>query len=185
MANYCGECAHLQINGGTCFGEYYCEIKCKYMKANAEACSSWIKRPDGGYHRAGIPWYIVSAICKILGLGADCDLLTDTLLLKQYYLQNNADGIEFLYYYDIIGPIIALRLCEEDIDYVESLKNRFLIPCADHSKNKDFEKAFDVYQNMVNELVIKYSLQGYTQELPAKPLQIDGVGRVRVNPNEC
>ncbi len=184
MANYCGECAHLQINGGTCFGEYYCETKCKYMKDNAPACGSFIKRPDGGYQRAGC--YITTMACKILGLEDDCEVLTSLRRLREEYLKSFEDGIRILQEYDQIGPIISLLIQNESKEFVEVLFEKFLIPCKEYVVAKLYPEATLIYQNMFMELKCRYGLSsGMVDFKKATPLEILGKGRIRVKENEC
>ncbi len=171
MAHKCGECVKMQTSGDCRWGnEYYCEKDCKYYPINKDACSSFIQKPDKGYHRAGIPWYITSIICERLGLGAESEMLKTTYTLKELYFAKHNQ--EFLSEYDEIGPQISINLMTEPIEYIESLYNRFLIPCHEDIKFGLLKPAADIYQNMVNELKARYLTPDETPSLQAQLLRI-------------
>lgn len=184
MANYCGECAHCDTNGAPCFGEYYCEEKRKYVSKSASACSSFIKKPDNGYKRAGC--YITTMACKILGLEDDCEVLTSLRHLREDYLKTFEDGINILQEYDQIGPVISNLIQRESIEYVQTLYERFLVPCKGYVEASLYPEATLIYQSMFEELKGRYGLSsGMVDFKRETPLEDLGKGRMRAKKVEC
>lgn len=159
MENYCGNCVYLDINGSRQFGdEYYCDKIFKYRSVSKEACSSFIERPKGGYKRAGFSfWYVVTQICKMLDISLDSDFF-ETLISLKTYLLSTEEGQLFLKDYDEIGPDIALKLSGEGRLFALDIFSRFLKPCEQSIKAEEFEMAFNIYKNMINELKFCYNV---------------------------
>lgn len=159
MDQYCGLCAHLDINGACQYSnEYYCTKIGKYRSTNKEACEYFIERPKGGYQRAGFSfWYVVSQICKMLDISLESDFFKTLYSLKTYLAQTE-DGQEFLKQYNTVGPILAAKLAEEGKLFAMTIFCKFLKPCADEIYVQKYDNAFAIYKNMLEELMFCYNI---------------------------
>lgn len=177
MDYYCGDCAHLKDKERVYYGdEYYCDACGKTRKRNQKACSSsFIPKPKSGYKPFGIPWYIVSALCQKQIISTDSLIYKSSLLLKDY-LETTEEGLAFLAEYNEIGPVIANKLLEDDTNEIGvDIVNRFLMPCHQAIMVNDFDQAFLIYQNMVDELKEIYEL--------GTKINSEDRGPVRIRPN--
>lgn len=181
MANYCKECAHLDINGGCQWGnEYYCEVTLKYTPENKTACDAFVKRAPGGYHKAGC--YITTICCQMLGYPDNCEVLTLMRSLREDYLKTTSEGIRILQEYDQIGPMISANLAQENISVAIELLRTFLIPSAKATKEKQYKRATATYLNMFAELKERYGLMDIAVDYSLDtPMEILGKGRKRIS----
>jgi len=168
--NYCSTCIHFKNNVSPKWeDEYYCDVTKHYQKS-MKACDDYSPKPNSGYQRAGFPWYITSIICQRLSLGPECEMLKTTFTLKEnYFAQFNQ---EFLSEYDIVGPQISFHLMTAPIEEIQDLYQRFLIPCHEDIKFGLLKPAADIYQNMVEELKVKYLQAGETQSIDTQRLRV-------------
>lgn len=184
MAEYCGDCAKLQINGSCCWGdEYYCEETRRYTSKNKEACSSFIKRPDGGYKRAGFSfWYIVSKVCSMLDIDYESDFYKNLFSLRSY-MEETEEGLAFLDEYDEIGPMIAAKISRTDLQFANCIYTNVLVPCEQLIKEGKFDEATTLYQEMVGVLKVRFGLIGF-EVIPKEPISESKLNQTltRTNP---
>lgn len=186
MKEYCGDCAKFDLNQKEYWGDrYYCTETCKYKYKNDESCHHYIKKPDNGYTPAGC--YITTIVCYKLGYKDDCEFLKKLRFLRENYLKKFPKGINLLREYDIIGPVISKQL--ENAPVIDSLilMNKYIIPSSCYITKKDYQKATQIYEKMVNELKEKYYYEILTTEIDytiLTPLNDVGKGRLRIKPTE-
>lgn len=188
MAEYCGECAHLDWNNKeryTSRDRYYCDRCGKYVELTESSCYRFIKDPsktkeDGGYTPSGC--YITTIVCSVLGYSDNCELLETLRSFRENVLKQNVNYIPILIEYDEIGPVISEKISSKEDSYkfcLELMKN-YLIPCANLINNGNFEQAVSVYQNMVFYLNDYFGLEGITvDENKTYDLENLGKGRIR------
>lgn len=152
----CSNCAFWCLDGVISYGnQAYCDQDNHTHPENERACRYFIKHPNGGYKRAGIPWYITSIICRRLGYPQNCHLLQTTSHLRTDYLSQTEEGRAFLAKYDIFGSIIACQLMYAPMETIISLLERFIEPCYNAILKSDILGAIEIYQNMFAELYSK------------------------------
>lgn len=179
MANYCGECANLDIKGAAHYeNEYYCKKTGQYCPKSKTACEAFIERPLGGYKPSGC--YITTIICGILGLADDCFIMTSLRTLRDNFLVTFQDGINILKEYDQVGPKISQKVFEESKLFCADLLQRFLVPCSLSVKNGKYNEATTIYLNMCNELKEYFGLEDVQVDYNVQtPIDILGKGRTR------
>lgn len=160
MADYCGNCAHYDKNQKEYWGDrYYCTKTCKYKESNDKACYNFVERPEKGYQPAGC--FITTAVCDVLGYSDDCELLVTLRDFRENYLKKSKSGILILQEYDQLGPIISDRIRQEPVINSIILTTKYIIPCVDQIKRKDYVNAISIYINMVQTLKKQYKLTDF------------------------
>ena len=182
MANFCGECALYDIKGTPKWGnEHYCNKKGKYYPPTRSACSDFIKNNvKEGYQKAGC--YITTIVCNVLGYADDCFILTTLREFRENYLKQNPEYLPLLIEYDQIGPKISENILNEQDVYITALEiaRNFLVPCVSAILDKLYDKAIDIYKNMVMYLKLKYQLIRTTVDYKVDtPIENLGKGRLR------
>ena len=184
MTNYCGDCAKFDMNQKEYWGDrYYCVEKYKYREANEEACTNFIKKPEGGYTPCGC--FITTIVCIKLGYQDNCDLLETLRFLRKNYLKNTDEGRKLLQEYDIIGPVISQEIAKCPAKDSLILVQKYLLPCYNSIKQNQYEDAIKIYTNMVNELRERFSYAFIDANLDynLKSSEEDlGKGRIRLKP---
>ena len=114
MAEFCGDCIHLDWNNKeryTSIDRYYCDLKGKYVETKDYSCWSYsedknrTKGNDNSYTPSGC--YITTIVCNILAYDDNCELLTILRDFRDNYLKTNHNYIPLLLEYDKIGPLIS------------------------------------------------------------------------------
>lgn len=179
MADYCGNCAHYDLNQKEYWGDrFYCTEKCKYKESNEKACYSFVKRPEKGYQPAGC--FITTAVCEVLGYSDDCELLVTLRSFRENYLKKTKEGRMILQEYDQVGPIISDYIRQEPTINSIILTTKYIIPCVDLIKKQNYAKAIAIYINMVQTLKEQYNLTEFRVDyLLSTPNDILGKARLR------
>lgn len=160
MADYCGNCAHYDLNQKEYWGDrYYCTKTCKYKESNDKACYNFVERPEKGYQPAGC--FITTAVCEVLGYSDDCEILLTLRNFREKYLKTTKEGRAILQEYDQIGPIISYYLRKEPMIDSIILTTKYIIPCVDLIKKQKYFAAVLLYISMVQSLKEKYKLTYY------------------------
>ena len=184
MSDYCGNCAYFDLKQKEYWGDrYYCTETCKYKEKSDSACYRYVKKPANGYTPAGC--FITTVICYKLGFRDNCEYLTNLRTLRETYLKSIPAGIRLLQEYDQIGPILSTELLSCPIVDAELLMIRFIRPCNEAIKTKNYSQATKIYLNMVEELKDRFSvaLEGIEVNY-TKPYSLEdlGKGRGRIRP---
>ena len=179
MSDYCGNCAYFDLKQKEYWGDrYYCTETCKYKEKSDSACYRYIKRPDEGYKKPGC--FITTVICYKLGFRDNCEYLTNLRNLRETYLKSIPAGIRLLQEYDQIGPIISAELLSCPVVDAELLMIKFIRPCNEAIKTKNYDLATKIYLNMVEELKDRFSvaLEGIEVNYE-KPSSLSHLGKPR------
>ena len=156
--DYCGHCAYLDFKNKRGNGTCYCRQKGWYVLPNSGCCSSFINDP---VKSSTYKYFVTTAVVDTLGLGRDSkeyktiqNLREETLEYDSYY-----DGV--LDIYDIVGPVIATRIKEDNefgLQNCEIALNNFIIPTCESYENGHVEGAVDIYTSMIDELMKVYGI---------------------------
>lgn len=179
MSDYCGNCAYFDLKQKEYWGDrYYCTETCKYKEKSDSACYRYIKRPDEGYKKPGC--FITTVICYKLGFRDNCEYLTNLRNLRETYLKSIPAGIRLLQEYDQIGPIISAELLSCPVVDAELLMIKFIRPCNEAIKTKNYDLATKIYLNMVEELKDRFSvaLEGIEVNYE-NPYSLEDLGKAR------
>ena len=104
----------------------------------------------------------MTAYCEINKLPYINEEMIILLNLRDIYILNNEEGKFFLGEYEYIGRILADKL-RKDIyryDIVNTMKNEYIIPTIQYTKNLEFEMAQQKYIEMIEMLKLRY---GYSE----------------------
>jgi len=187
---YCADCEHLDRNSTrsdwfTGKTEYKCRETGEYKKFTDTPCYKLKDKNDkGGYTPSGC--FITTIVVNVLGYEDNCELLETLRSFRDNYLKLNKEYIPMLMQYDNIGPIISNNL-ENHIGnqrFCLSLAKYFIIPCFDLIKNEEYDKAVQVYSNMVVYLKTVLGLKEINLDIKEDiNLETLGKGRTRVKAN--
>lgn len=163
----CGSCKHMNTNDywhhkGNC----YCTERRKYYNLTERKCSYYEYDPYKDYRDLNNRWYIVSAICKILGLSDNYECVSLLHNFRVNVLEKDTRYDDMLAEYDIVGPVIA-NLLKSDCESKELCKKLlqvYLIKVLELIKNGDNEEALNKYIDMVNLLRDIYGIKDISND---------------------
>lgn len=190
MAEYCGECAHLDLKNKETYtsrDRYYCDECHRYRELTEKACYSFLRNPNqgketGGYTPSGC--YITTIVVDTLGYQDNCTFLIILRAFRDRVLKVSPEYISILMEYDNVGPIISERIknfpCK--ISLSVTLMEQFLIPCVDLIENKKYKEAIALYTEMVEKLKVLFQLKDYQssiEDISSLDYETLGKGRIR------
>ncbi len=191
MAEYCGQCAHLDLKNKESYttrDRYYCDKCHRYQELTEKACYNFLRNPSqgketGGYTPSGC--YITTIVVNTLGYDDNCTLLNILRDFRDRVLKVSPEYISILMEYDIVGPMISERIqnhpCKMSLSM--ALMERYLIPCVDLIKNKMYKEAIATYTEMVEMLKTLFQLKDYQSPTKVDISSLDyetlGKGRIR------
>lgn len=153
------ECPFLVFEGGI-FGSY----KCKRRNDEVVSSSSSLYREycgnyESGYSRcphfkdnkSGSGCFLTTACVEHRGLADDCHELTAMRYMRDEWLAKQPGGQAEIDEYYVIAPRIVDRISmRDDSDEVwERLYQEYILPCVAAADAGEFEKAHEVYREMV------------------------------------
>jgi len=143
----CNDCTNLDKHDRNKYGEAYCPIERDYVRLDSPTCRYF----DPNF-------YVMTAYCKIKKIPYDCNEMSILIALRDEYMMNNQEGLEFLKDYENIGPILAARLvCDiYRTDVVKTMKEEYIIPAVNFSIEGRKEEAQKTYMQMVEMLKVRY-----------------------------
>lgn len=167
--NKCGSCEYLDINNySSSKDKCKCEKRGGYHYFNEDTCYAYSGPvPDGkdsderDYRELYYRWYVVTTIFEQLNLTCDYECIKVLQEFRINVLEQDAKYADVLKEYDVIGSFLA-RLLKEDNDakkMCKSLLNVYLVRILDLIKDKDYEKALNLYTTMLNLLCSIYGLE--------------------------
>ncbi len=159
MAHYCSDCCYMDTNRDKDYKFACINSRSGYEKvaANMRACRFFsdcfgyrsTRDKDILYNTSKYKrdYYIVSAICKILGLGRDNDYMNNFMYVRDVILPNLVGGNEWCEEYDEFGPKIAEKLQEEKnaVEIATNLKDNYLDIFVELMNEGNVDDAITVY----------------------------------------
>ncbi|MBQ6282519.1 MAG: hypothetical protein IJK66_03160 [Bacilli bacterium] len=143
----CSDCSWIDPRDRNRYGEYYCTKEREYVSGDDYTCRDF--EPN---------FYVMTAYCKIKKLPYNCDEMISLIALRDKYMVEDLKGRPFLEEYEIIGPILAVRL-QADMyrsDIVRSMEEDYIHPAMEMMLMGDFDGAQESYIQMVEMLKIRY-----------------------------
>ncbi len=192
MAEYCGECAHLDLKNKeryTSKDRYYCDECHRYQELTEKSCYKFMRDPsrgkeEGGYTPSGC--YITTIVVNTLGLSDNCEILNTLREFRDKVLKVSPEYLNILLEYDNIGPIISKKIEEynQRFSVCILLMDAFLIPCVKAIKDLDYESAIRIYKTMVENLKSFFKIEEDYQmpsqeEIASIDYETLGKGRIR------
>lgn len=159
---------------------YWCEKKEKFMPANSEEAENcrgyWgratyadreagakaikesedFQKENSGYTSVGC--YISTAVVSILKMKDDCPMLQTLRFLRGFYMQSDTHYKTILMTYDVVGPMIAKALWEDENR--EHVASDILLCLQNATKlvaHGNMEGAIAIYVDMTQNLIDLYS----------------------------
>ena len=184
----CAMCTHYQIDDiKSAYNDgFVCDVHWLKRLALDDSCPKYkedksrsykdikkafekMERKYGSYkpHR----YYIVTAICDILGIDEYQEYVIMGNLYRDMYLENDESKKGFLQDYYVNGQKIADKLYDDEFGYDKGLDmfNNFIRPFYILVMNKKYDLAFYCYNTMYTHLKEHYGIEDvYVYE---KPLQ--------------
>ena len=180
---FCCDCQKLNRD---CFNSdfwgnnltFKCEESGKYVSLASVTCGN--EKLKG----TSSTCYIPTIACEILGYDDNCELLNTLREFRENYLKKNLDKyLPILQQYDFIGPMISdsIRAMENSKMFAMMIMSYYLLPCAKEIKNNNYEKAIEIYKDMVLLLTSTFSISLTIGENIPYNFEDLGKGRVRIN----
>jgi len=182
-SSYLGQCGNCE--------EF--EFKSKWEKGYCRWYRCYYHADDSCSHQKDIKkesslCYITTIICKKLGLDDNCDTLNSLRKLRNDIMIPNEKYHILLAEYDIIGPVIANKIAEDqDTEQMlwENVYDCYLDKTAKYVENQQEDKAINKYIEMINSLKTYYSIYDEVTELPKNyDISKSGHGKVKTLSND-
>ena len=108
-------------------------------------------------------YYIVTAVCNILGLGADNIYMEHFMYVRDVIMPRLAYGNEWIADYEECGPKIAQAMLESDNkeEIAGRILNECLNPFIELMMESNVDAAIKVYQEMVEQEKVRF---GFAEE---------------------
>ena len=174
------------------FSDYYCgymkkiirdDVYRRYCRDNYQRCSVYMQNQPSSC-------YLTTITCNILGKD-DNDIVLDKLRnFRDDVLQKDEKYDKILKDYDVIGPVIAEEIRNDNnaYDIASKIYNKNLLNICYKIDNKEYEEAVNKYFGMTYYLMLYYGLTdkywniqkngyGYKEEIDIKK---SGHGKKRV-----
>ena len=182
--NKCGSCVNLKLNEPIS-GGYKCVRLSGVHTINEEKCG-WRYEIDEDRDYDMLErnnrsdCYLTTIICEILGLDDNCEILTIMRHFRNDILQKNLKYIGILVEYDMIGPMIAnnLKNDENSLWIAKELLEHYIKPIIIYINNRDYDNAIVLYQNMTNLLKENYGIYDTNELVEDYDQSKGGHGRV-------
>lgn len=157
--------------------DYYCELPngethdISYEKA-MEICTEYAYLECRTFKENEPPriCYLTTLTCEILGLPDDNFFLNQLRKLRDNYMIKDYKLRAILKQYDVVGPIIAARILNEqnpEIEAMKMFKNKIL-PISYAIFEGKYKFALNEYLKMTNELIKKYKLEALNLTIPGE-----------------
>lgn len=159
MARYCENCEHYVSTGkdiGFCNKSFYD----KPVKKAKDTCKD--HHMPGEFHHSGC--FITTAVVKMLGYADDSKEMQNLRKIRSY-MNLNPEYQKLLVTYDVIGPIIAENLIQnERFDLAEELFIYYIAPCSNLVEDGNYERAMHLYEEMIIRLSEQLGIDTYIPE---------------------
>ena len=140
--------------------EYWCKDLGGYKEPDdGKNCSYFIFNPNySGY-------YITTAVMEICGYNEGNETYGLIKSLRDDYMEHNEASKELLEEYDVVGPIIAKKISNDENKEELSLHllREFIIPTATCIRIHDYKMAIEKYKTMVDVLKFRYGVFDETE----------------------
>lgn len=144
----CGQCEYYD-DSERWGSKGHCDYNGVYVYASDDAddCSHFRKAGSSG------GCYMTTACCEFYGLPDDCRELTAMRRLRDDYIQYQNGGQDMIADYYATAPVI-LRKLESMADRNKWMAYIYQVvqKCTDFVEKKEFRKALESYQEMVNRM---------------------------------
>lgn len=155
----CGSCVHMNTNDFVGHKDHcYCTERRQYYDLHDRKCRYYEYDKFKDYYDLNHRWHIVSAIMGKLNLNDNYECVNLLHNFRKNFIENEEKYTHMLVLYDIIGPVIAKCLLEDDDSYelCKKLCRDFLIDIIFLIKEGHNDEALSKYEEMTNLLIRIY-----------------------------
>ena len=147
----CGSCIYMNTNDyyrhkDNC----YCTYRNHYYNLTEPKCSYYKYDKNKDYYDLNHRWHIVSSIFNKLNLKDEYECIKVLHDFRINFLEQKEEYSDFLSEYDIIAPVIARCLDNDDELLCKKLIQAFLGEILDYIKGNRIDLAYQRYIDMYN-----------------------------------
>ena len=169
----CGSCIHLNVNDYVRTKDNCkCTLRGGYHNLHERACPRPMYEYDENrdYYDLNHRWYIVTAIFTVLGLNDNYECINLLHNFRNNILSKDSKYDNVLAEYDIVGPVLAKNLIEDEdsIELCKKLSQVYLIRVLDLIKEEKYDDALNLYTEMINLLKVIYNVNLTEEESKTK-----------------
>ena len=157
----CGSCENMNTNDYVRTKDHcYCTLRRQYYDLREPKCRYYKYDRYKDYYDLNHRWYVVTAIFNKLGLNDNYECTNLLHNFRNNVLAKDSRYDDILSEYDIVGPILAYRLMEdnESVELCKKLLQVYLTRVFDYVKEEQYDEALEIYIEMVNLLKVFYNV---------------------------
>lgn len=168
----CVQYTKVQEQEAQKYGKFYCKPMRRDVKPQEHSCNTYFEKRNNNC-------YITTAMCYILGEEDDCDTLETLRSFRDNYMMNHEEYLPLLEDYDVVGPIIAEKLYDDEKGTILAniINNNFIREAIEAIEDKAYDAAIDTYKNMTLFLMNCYDID--EELLPSNQKENKGIQRKR------
>lgn len=157
------ECPFLVFEGGI-FGSYKCKKRDKVVSSSEALYKEYCNNYESGYSKCphfkqqkNDDCFLTTACVEHRGLPDDCHELTTMRYMRDEWLAKQPGGQAEIDEYYAIAPGIVERInmLDDAGDVWERLYQEYILPCVAAADAGEFEKAHEMYKEMVKEVEMR------------------------------
>lgn len=142
--------------------QFYCNKMRMYVSLGERSCNTYFRMRDKKKksEKPNTGCYLTTAMCEVLGYDDHCEILETLRGYREEYMMNTDIGIKLLHDYNTVGPLIADKIHEDEIqiDIAITMLNSYIKPAITFINKEDYETALMIYENMTLDLMDYYKL---------------------------
>lgn len=151
----CGSCVHMNTNKWNPYSskDYcYCTERKQYYNLNESKCRYYEYDDYKDYYDLNHRWHVVTAILKKLELSDSYDCVKLLHDYRKNYLEKEKKYDILLCLYDMIGPVIAKCILDDEDSYelCKKIAREFLIDIIFMVRDGKTEEALSKYIEMIS-----------------------------------
>lgn len=169
----CGSCVNMNTNDYVGHKDNcYCTERRQYYNLHERKCRYYEYDKYKDYYDLNHRWHVVSAIMKKLNLTDDYDCISILHNFRKDVLEKDDKYTPMLIKYDIIGPVIAKCILDDQdsLELCEKLAREFLVDIIFMIKEKKYDLAVSKYNDMLNLLssIYQEDISTYSEKKKVK-----------------
>ena len=167
---FCASCTYLGERTDS-YGKYWCSKKGQDMYASDPKCYNWCEaysrstyarenmyNNSKSHNSSGC--YLTTIMCNILGYPDDNYYLQTLRTFRDNVLKQDTKYYPLLVTYDVIGPIIALHLSQDENkeQIAKFMFNNYISKSVTAIEENKVSEATNIYEAMTHVLAKKYNV---------------------------
>ena len=192
LESYCASCTYLGERADS-YGKYWCSRKGQDMYACDPKCSSYCEAygrstysrenmyENSRSHYSGGGCYLTTVMCNILGYKDDNYYLQTLRTFRDNVLKQDKKYYPLLITYDVIGPIIALKLSQDENKEIiaNTMFKNYITKAVSAIEENKTNEATNIYVAMTNVLAEKYNINRNIITFNPENIDLESLGHGR------